>query len=236
MPLKDLRGLDVSTSSREALDRFEQALDMLQTYSGDPLAAIDQAIAADPEFVLAHCFKAHVLNLATEKAPLPAIREAVEAAERLAVRATERERGHVAAARAWFDGDFSGSLDAFERVLTEHPRDALALQAAHIGDFFTGGSTGLRDRVARRLPAWDESAPGYGFVLGMYAFGLEECGEYRRAEEMGRRAVELNRRDCWAIHAVAHVMEMEGRQRDGVRWFTERTPDWTTENFFQIHN
>lgn len=236
MMLKDVRGLEVSASSREAIDSFERALAMLQTYSGDPIAAIDEAIAADPDFVLAHCFKAHVLNLATERTPEPTIRAAIETAERLASRATQRERSHLAAARAWLDGDFGRSLDAFERVLNDHPRDALALQAAHIGDFFTGRSAELRERVARRLHAWDAGIPGFGVVLGMYAFGLEENGEYRRAEEMGRRAVELQRRDCWAIHAVAHVMEMQGRQRDGAQWLTERTADWATDNFFQVHN
>jgi tetratricopeptide (TPR) repeat protein len=236
MTLKDARGLAVSTSSREALDGFELALGRLHTYTGDPLAALDGALAADPGFALAHAFKAHLLNLATEKAPEPLIRAEVEAAEALAAAANERERGHVAAARAWLDGDFERALDAFERVLAAHPRDALALQAAHVGDFFTGDAAELRDRVARRLPAWDAGVPGYGFVLGMHAFGLEECGDYREAEAAGRRAVELHRNDCWAIHAVAHVMEMEGRQRDGAQWLGERTADWSTDNFFQIHN
>ena len=236
MTLKDARGVEVSTASRAALDGYELALRRLQTYSGDPIAAIDEAIAADPGFALAHCFKAHLLNLATEKAPEPLIRAEVEAAEALAARASERERGHLAAARAWLDGDFERSLAAFEQVLAAHPRDALALQAAHVGDFFTGDAAELRDRVARRLPAWDAGVPGYGYVLGMHAFGLEESGEYRRAEETGRRAVELHRDDCWAIHAVAHVMEMEGRQRDGAQWLGERTDDWSTDNFFQVHN
>ena len=236
MTLKDARGLEVSTSSRDALDGYELALRRLQTYSGDPIAAIDGAIAADPGFGLAHSFKAHLLNLATEKAPQPMIRAAVEAAEALAARSTTRERGHAAAARAWLDGDFAGSLAAFEAVLAAHPRDALALQAAHVGDFFVGDAASLRDRVARRLPAWDASLPGYGYLLGMHAFGLEECGEYGKAEASGREAVERSRDDCWAIHAVAHVMEMQGRQRDGAEWLSSRAADWSTDNFFQVHN
>ena len=64
--------------------------------------------------------------------------------------------------------------------------------------------------------------PGYHAVLGMYAFGLEETGDYARAESAGRRAVELEPRDGWAWHAVAHVMEMQNRRRDGVAWLGER--------------
>ncbi len=46
----------------------------------------------------------------------------------------------------------------------------------------------LRDRIARALPAWRASLPGYAALLGMHAFGLEETGDYAGAEEQGRAA------------------------------------------------
>jgi len=61
-------------------------------------------------------------------------------------------------------------------------------------------------------------------------------GDYARAEEAGRRAVESDRRDAWAIHAVAHVMEMTGRVDDGKQWLSTRSDDWSTDNFFAVHN
>jgi tetratricopeptide (TPR) repeat protein len=94
----------------------------------------------------------------------------------------------------------------------------------------------LRDRVARVLPYWNESAPGFGFVRGMHAFGLEECGDYVHAEQAGRRALELNARDPWAVHAVAHVMEMQGRLAEGIDWLESRAPDWSPDNGFAFHN
>lgn len=101
------------------------------------------------------------------------------------------------------------------------PRDALALQAGHQIDFFTGDSRMLRDRIARVLPAWSASQPGYHAVLGMYAFGLEECGDYQAAEDYGRRSVVLERRDGWGWHAVAHVLEMRNLADEGVAWLTQ---------------
>ena len=79
--------------------------------------------------------------------------------------------------------------------------------------------------------------PDYGYVLGMHAFGLEEMGDYGRAESAGREAVGRNRGDVWAIHAVAHVMEMQGRARDGIDWLAGRAADWgAADNLFAIHN
>jgi tetratricopeptide (TPR) repeat protein len=118
----------------------------------------------------------------------------------------------------------------------DYPRDLFALQVAHVGDFFLGAATFLRDRAAQVLPHWNESVPGYGYVLGMHAFGLEECSLYAKAEDTGRRALELNRRDPWAVHAVTHVMEMQGRLRDGIEWLTSREDDWARDNGFAFHN
>ena len=74
--------------------------------------------------------------------------------------------------------------------------------------------------------------PGYGYVLGMRAFGLEEMGDYARAEEFGRRAVAIDPSDAWSVHAVAHVMEMQGRPQEGIAWVRENEAHW--EN--RIHN
>lgn len=236
MALKDVRGLPVSTASRAALDKYETAATLLNGYFADPLAAIDAALAEDPGFVMGHCFRAALFMISTERPAEAELRKAIAAAEASAGRANDRERGHIAALRSWLDGDFDRTAWLYERVLAEHPRDLLAMQLAHQCDFFLGLSSQLRDRVARVLSGWSEDAPGYGYMLGMHAFGLEEMGDYARAEERGRRALELNRRDPWAVHAVAHVMEMQGRVGEGIAWLTEREADWAPENMFAFHN
>jgi hypothetical protein len=118
----------------------------------------------------------------------------------------------------------------------ENPRDAVALQTGHQIDFFTGNAAMLRDRVGRALPAWSAGMNGYHSILAMSAFGLEETGDYALAEMRGRQAVDLQPRDGWAQHAVAHVLEMESRQRDGIVWMRGNAPAWTKESFLQVHN
>ncbi|MGH6768683.1 MAG: tetratricopeptide repeat protein, partial [Xanthobacteraceae bacterium] len=90
--------------------------------------------------------------------------------------------------------------------------------------------------IARALPAWSPDVPGYHALLGMQAFGLEETGQYEDAEKSGRRAVELEPRDAWAQHAVAHVMEMQGRQKEGIAWMERNVGGWSRDNFFAVHN
>ena len=78
--------------------------------------------------------------------------------------------------------------------------------------------------------------PGYHAVLSMLAFGLEENAHYDTAERVGRRSVELEPRDGWGWHAVAHVMEMQNRRADGIAWLTRDTDAWSDGSFFAIHN
>jgi tetratricopeptide (TPR) repeat protein len=226
----------VSSGNQASIDGFEQALKLLNGYFADPLAAIDKVLEADPDFVLGHCFRAGLMMMSTERGAEPELRRSIEAAERLSASANDRERGHMAALRAWLEGDLQRAADLYGMVLIEHPRDLLALQLAHQCDFFLGQSMLLRDRIARVLPYWDRDVPGYGYVLGMHAFGLEEMSDYRRAEDAGCRALDLEARDTWAVHAVTHVMEMEGRLADGIAFLSARERDWAPDNMFAFHN
>jgi tetratricopeptide (TPR) repeat protein len=234
--LKDSRGVPVSSGDPGSLAAYEVAVDMLHRYAGNPLAVIEEALARDPSFVLGHCLRAAAIVGATERPLVEALRSAVEAGEALAGSAGMRERAHLAAARAWLEGDFDRSVERYARIAVEWPRDTLAIQTAHVGAFYLGRQLALRDHVARVLHAWDEGVPGYGYVLGMYAFGLEETGDYVRAEELGRRAVELDARDGWASHAVAHVLEMQARIDEGVAWLETGSRGWDADNAFAYHN
>jgi tetratricopeptide (TPR) repeat protein len=236
MSLKDIRGMPVSTTNRAAMERYERAANLFLSYFNDPFAEIEGALADDPDFIMGHCLKAALIVSATDRNFEPELKKTVETLEQLAPKANDRERQHIAAARAWLDGNYEESITRYGRILEDYPLDGLALQIAHLGDFLLGQALQLRDRVARVLPFWDENTPGYGYVLGMHAFGLEEMGDYNRAEDRGRRALELNPRDPWSVHAVAHVMEMQGRQADGIKFMTGRIGDWAPDNGFAFHN
>jgi tetratricopeptide (TPR) repeat protein len=231
----DKRGNPVSYGRQQAIDALDHAFDLLHAYQADPLAEVDRILAEHPDFALAHAFRAGALATATDKAFEPELIKSVQAAEALAPKANDRERMHIAAARAWLDGDWERATELWGRASIAYPRDLLALQFAHVGDFFLGSSHMLRDRVARVLPHWGRSVPGHGFVEGMYAFGLEEAGDYAQAEACGREAAALNPQDGWAVHAVAHVMEMQGRAADGAAFLAAGADAWAPNSLFAFH-
>ena len=236
MSLIDCRGVAVSTSDHDLLTLYEKAVELSLGYFVDSFATVQSALDTDPGFAMGHCLRAGMIVMSSDRMLVPLLAENVAAVERLGKRANARERAHAAAARAWLHGDFAGSIRKYGEIVMNEPHDVFALQVAHVGDFFLGASSLLRDRVAQVLPEWDADTPGYGYVLGMHAFGLEENGLYPRAEDTGRLALEKNQRDPWAVHAVAHVMEMQGRLREGIEWLESRRDDWAPDNGFAFHN
>ncbi|MER9753106.1 tetratricopeptide repeat protein [Mesorhizobium sp. M0166] len=234
MAVSDAFGLTLSGATEAGLSSYSRAVRELQCFIGDPVGTVDRAIADDPGFVMAHVFKGYLFGLATEREATAVAKACHEAALPLA--ATTREQAHVAALGHLAVGRWHEAARVLEDIAIEFPLDALALLTGHQIDFFTGNARMLRDRIGRALPSWQSGMPGYHAILGMQAFGLEEMGDYARAERLGRTAVDLEPRDGWAQHAVAHVMEMQSRQKDGILWMRANPEAWTRESFLQVHN
>jgi hypothetical protein len=234
MPVKDVFGLAFSGATEAGFTPYSHAVRELQCFVGDPVASVDRAIAENPDFVMAHVFKGYLFGLATEREATAVARACHEAALPLA--ATTREQAHVSALGHLANGRWHDAARILEDITIDVPLDAVALQVGHQIDFFTGNARMLRDRIARASPSWQADMPGYHAILGMQAFGLEEMGEYALAEKLGRTAVGIEPRDGWAQHAVAHVMEMQSRQRDGIAWMRADPEAWTKDSFLKVHN
>ena len=233
--IKDRQGHTLSGTTAEAAAPYENAVQAFNLYHGDPMPLLAQAIEAGPRFAMAHLLKAHLLGLATEPDAVGQARAAIGEIRNLAL--DEREAGHLAALEHMVAGDWTRAAVTLDRLSMRFPRDLIALQVGHQMDFFRANARNLRDRIARALPSWSPDMPGYSILLGMLAFGLEENGDYARAEEAGRRALDIQPLDCWAHHAVAHVMEMQGRAQDGIGWMVAREPYWAGDAcFFKVHN
>ena len=229
----DRWGVPVRADSADAVALLDQAVEDLAALAGDPVADAEAAVAADDSLVLGHIYRAYLALYATTPEGVARAAEIVKTLDAAVL--GEREAHHLRAARSWADGDWEATARSLQRALLRHPRDLLALKVAQDLYFFLGNRLELRDVAARVLPAWPRRRPGWGYVQGMYAFGLEENAVYRQAESRARAALDHNPRDVWSVHALAHVFEMEGRQRDGVGFLSRTADDWSG-SFFAIHN
>ncbi len=233
--ITDLQGNNLSNATSRAADLFDAAVRSLNIYCGDPLARLEEAIADSPAFAQAYLLKGFILALATEPAATAAAFQLANSIRSMGM--NDREASQSEVLEKLIAGHWTAAATAMDHHNMRHPRDLVALQIGHLLDFERGSARELRDRLARAMPHWSGDVPGYHAVIGMYAFGLEETGDYNRSEETGRRALDLEPLDAWAHHAVAHVMEMQGRPEDGLGWMRARQVHWARDdNFFKVHN
>ena len=232
---EDRRGLAYSSESDEAVALFDRAVDHYLEYRLDTADLLDQAMAADPAFVMPRILKASMLRLLGSNSVMPEIESELAAIAKAATPMNPRETLHLEALEHWVAGDMTKARQGWDAIVQEWPFDLVALRHMHFQSFWLGEQQAMRNSVASALPAWTEDMPGYGFVLGMFAFGLEEMGDYGRAEAIGREAVERNPDDLWAIHAVAHVLEMQGRLQDGVAWLDYPEDHWADRGPVKNH-
>ena len=231
----DQRGNPSGSGSAAARDAVEQALWRMMSFYDTPLADLDAAVAADPAWALPHTMKAGFLLSLTEPALQAEAVQHLAAARQLADGAPANEQLHLDAVQAVAEGRWHAACRRWDDLLLEQPCDALALQWAQLWDFYRGDAAGLRLRPAHALPEWEPDDPLRPYVLGLYAFGLEECNLYPQAEDTGRQALQANARVPWAVHAVAHVMEMQGRFEEGSAWLRQYQPHWAEGNGFAGH-
>jgi tetratricopeptide (TPR) repeat protein len=231
----DCRGLPITTASADAAKSIDQAIAAYMNYGTTAGAHIKTALEHDPVCVLALCIRGYFFLMLENKALLPRVQQTLDDIRPHLGSATRREQLHVNALEAWAAGDIMQACFRWEEVLTEYPLDLLALKLHHTMTFYTGRSHVMRSVVAGVLGEWSDAVPDYGCVQGMYAYALEECGAYDEAERWGRQAVERNPGDLWAIHSVAHVLEMQGRSAEGVKWLDYTPAQWAKKNPFKAH-
>lgn len=235
--VRDARGEVVSAVSGEVVRLYDEAVDAYLGARAESRRLAQEVAEADPELALAHCFGGYLAMLSSTRDGTRQAVSALAAARRAAAHrpTTTREAAHIDALEAWVGGEMRGAVARWTAIVADHPRDILAIKVSQFVLSYLGESKRMRDLVATAMPAWNAAVPGFGFLLGCYAYGLEESGDYRRAEDYGRQAVDINPADIWAAHAVAHVAEMEGRLQEGLTWIATNTAEWRGCGGFARH-
>jgi tetratricopeptide (TPR) repeat protein len=233
----DVRGLTVHATGQKSVDQLDDAIHAYLGARRDTPNRVQKLLADDPDCPLAHCLAGYLQMHSGKSAMAASAQESLAQATRESSQLflSSREKLHIAALKAWIQGDHIGALQRWEAILEDCPRDILAIRLAQFMTSYLGNSRGICDSIERVFPRWDEKVPGYSYLLGCYAYGLEEDNHYSQAERMGRAAIEMDPHDLWAAHAVTHVMEMEGRPRDGIAWVAELENQWSQCNNFVFH-
>ena len=232
---KDARGLTITAASAEAAAAYDRVIDGYLTYAADIPARMAALTVLDPECPMLHCLKGYFAMLGFKQALVPAARQAAADTWQKVVAGTPREHSHAAALDTWSNGHPDRAIEIWNQILGNHPHDILAFRLAHFVNFWLGRPEAMLASVRSVEAHWSEAEPGYNAILGCRAFAHEECGYYTEAEAAGRDAIRRDPADLWSAHAVAHVMEMQGRRGEGIAWVESLQTNWDGKNNLKHH-
>ena len=233
--LQDRYGLDLSTSSEVARDAYVEAIDRMLGAYGRVEEKLAEAIAADPDFALAHAAEArqHQLMARGKEA-----RDVAEKAVELAAGTTSRERRHVEILASLVSGQVPRSLELTREHLQDHPRDAFVLSPA-TGVFGTIGFSGRVDREPEQLALLEPLAPHYGddwWFQTVHAFALLETGSWERGRDLARASLEQRPDNAHAAHTLTHALYEGGADEEATEFMAGFMPESDPASLMHCHN
>ncbi|HEX3538366.1 MAG TPA: hypothetical protein VHU15_16530 [Stellaceae bacterium] len=203
MSFRDRFGLPVTAASEQAVADYVAAVDLILSANTGAEALLDRALAADPDFALAHIARARLLQVQTRASEA---RAAAAQARALAGRLTPREQSHIEAIGLAVDGDAPGAMRRLEALVTDTPRDALPLSLA-LGVFGLLGFSGRLDHHEAQLDLLMRLAPHWGeewWFLTYLGWARIEVGDIATGVDEVEQALAGNPRNAYAAHARAH--------------------------------
>jgi len=232
---RDGRNLPISTDSVAAVAAFDRAVEHYLKFHADTMTLVNDALAADPEFVMGHVLKGYLMLAGANPAHRPLAARALAAAQGGAEAATLRERRHVAALAAWAAGDFGRAFAVWRELLDADPTDLLAVRICDTTHFRHGQTRAVLEQADRLAPAWSADLPGYDCFRTVWAFAHEEAGDTAGAEVAIDAAYQADPTNFFAHHVKAHVLEMEDRPREGSDWLVAQRGHWHLGNNLVHH-
>jgi tetratricopeptide (TPR) repeat protein len=229
----DVRGLAVTASSPAAVGQFDALVDELYYYRKGVFDRLVALLEEFPDFPLAQVLVGYSLMTEGRLDAEAKARARLRRAE--ALPSNRRERLHQRALQAWLEGDVLARAAAWEQILLEWPHDLLAFRQYTGTLFWVGDKQYQAEVVAGQAGHWSPRIPGFGHFLSAQSFAMEEVGNYEVAERAAREALLVNEQDLWALHGLAHVLEMQGRTDEGIELLENAARFLNDYNLFRGH-
>ena len=232
--MHDELGLDYTTDNPTSLQLFTEALENYLASSAQVMPCLERLFEQDPTMPMALLFRAYLLKLAADprfRAAIQQCFDSVSARPDL----NDREQRYLKALSLWQADQMAEAAAVFDDIVLNYPKDMLALRMAHYLHFYGNGGRQMMESLQVALQHHEANDRYYGFLKGMHSFALEESGRYPEAEAAGLEALDINRKDIWAAHAVTHVYQMQSRFEEAIPFIESLLPEWTSANNFVYH-
>ena len=220
------RVVEATTTSLEAYNLYLRGRDELERYLyADARRSLEQAVAIDSTFAVAHLYLADACGSLREYAALEA---AVKKAKRFAAKATERESLYIEAGYASaIENDGEKRYRILRNLVEKYPAEKRAY-------LYLGGYYSSHDLPAEALAALQKAValdPGFGPAINQIAYTYLRLGQYEEALAYFERYASIQPGDPNPIDSIAELNLRMGRLEESAAKYREVLavhPDYLT--------
>ncbi|WP_224813617.1 tetratricopeptide repeat protein [Hasllibacter sp. MH4015] len=234
----DRYGNELTTDEGAAARAYSRGVDHVLGATHGADIAFAEAIAADPNFALAHIGAARAAMYAGDMAGAKA---ALGRAQALADGVSVRERAHIGIFALLLSGKPVEARAAVLAHVRTYPRDALAAQIC-TNIFGLIGFSGEPGREAALLAYTSALMPHYEgdwWMMSMHALSLCEVEQTAASLELMEASLALHPRNANGSHFKAHALYEEGRTEEGRAyldtWMREYEPETVLHGHLSWH-
>lgn len=236
MTRSDRYDLPLSTDSDLAAERYRAGVDLLLSLWPGAGEALDEAIAADPNFALAHAARARLHAVSAQLTEARA--KIAKAAELVAVNGTERERSHVETLSYAIHGQGQKALASALAHTDKWPRDIVILSMP-LGAFGLLAFSGMANHDQARVDLCERHAHHFDaddwWFLTYRGWAHGENGDVKLGRALTERSLELRRHNVNAVHAVAHVLHESGANEEAQSAISGWLPEYPKSGVLHGH-
>jgi len=228
--------LPLSTDSDLAAERYRTGVDLMLSLWPGAGEALDEAIAADPDFALAHAARARMHAIGAQPAQA---RAKIATAQALVTRhGTERERSHVEVLALAITGQAPKALTGALGHTDRWPRDVVILSLP-LGAFGLFAFSGMSDHDQARVDLCERHGRHFAdddwWFLTYRGWAHGENGDIKFGRALTQRALELRRHNVNAAHAVAHVLHESGANDEAGQVIANWLPEYPKSGVLHGH-
>jgi len=231
----DIRNNPLVGASSEQAALYNILLQDYVEYRASVFKDLKQLCQEAPQFVMAQVFKANLLLSMGTLSTVDDAKQCVLDIQSNSSKIGKLDQLHCDATLAWAEGNTELAVDIWEKIVLRSPHDLLAMKLHHFALFWLGQPERMLSVCQQVSCHWNQDTPGYASYLGMVAFAEEELGNYEKSEKLSRIAIDHNSEDLWAIHALAHTFEMQGRIDEGIALLNVPSDRYDDRNPFRGH-
>ncbi len=233
--MNDFLGNSVTAASVQALRVYERAVDAhLHAWPGvNP--ALDEALADDPDFVLAHALQALWMQMFSR---FDEARAALGRAEAGAPKTSAREQSHVALVSAIVGGRAHAALARVQQHAQHFPTDVLSASTA-MGAYGLFAFSGRLDHDAARCAFIEALAPQLPaelpWLLMHRAWVRIEGGAADEGLELARRSMAARPHNGHGAHVLLHGLYETQRPREALDFLVAWLPAYADDALMWGH-